>query len=45
VEHVISVAAMDNVHVMPGIGQSVGEPVDVHRISAETIRRIKRGEV
>src|SRR5438105_7341142 len=44
-QQMICVLAMNDVHLMPAIGQRMRKPVHLDGIATETIRRIERGQV
>ena len=44
-KQVLEIDAVDDIHVVAGISQSVCQPVQLHRVTAEPIGRIKRREV
>ena len=45
VEKAVRVQGVDDVDLVPGVGERVREPPDVDRIAAEVVRRVERREV
>src|SRR5262245_38425260 len=45
VEKVVCVDAVHHIHVVAAVGERMRETVDVHRVPAEAVRRVERGEV
>jgi hypothetical protein len=45
VQHVVRINAVDDIDLMPGVSECVAETIEIHGVTAETVRRIERRQV